>query len=108
MFLGLNPDVARTRKASRMVTVPLPSSSAPGERPVDVLPTESMCAPTMTGIISIISDLGWGLQVPRLVLVPGILTMIDGMLNECVNLVTVIAEFTAAMLERRVNNQVDA
>lgn len=30
---------------------------------------------------------------------PGILTMMDGMLNEWVNLVTVMAEFAAAMLE---------
>lgn len=34
--------------------------------------------------------------------------MIDGMLNECVNLVTVIAEFTAAMLESWLNSHVDA
>lgn len=91
-----------------MVTVPLPSSSAPGERPVDVLPTESMCAPTMTEVISQKIRYEVGFQVPRLVLVPGILTMIDGMLNECVNLVTVMAGLTATMLESRVNSQVDA
>lgn len=52
----------------------------------------------MTGVISQRIRYGVGFQVPRLVLVPGILTMIDGMLNECVNLVTVMAGLTAAML----------
>lgn len=48
VFFGLKPDSARILKASRMVTVPVPLSSAPGDRPDEVLPTESWWAPTIT------------------------------------------------------------
>lgn len=81
VFFGWKPDSTRILKASRMVTDPVPLSSAPGERPAEVLPTESWCAPTMT----------------RLVVFPGILAIMDGWLNECVNLVTVIAGLAAAI-----------
>ncbi len=36
--------------------------------------------------------------IPRFELVPGILTMIEGWLKECVKVVTVIAELADAML----------
>jgi hypothetical protein len=41
VFLGANFEEARIRKVSKMVTLPVPLSSAPGDLPVDVLPTES-------------------------------------------------------------------
>lgn len=62
VFFGLKPDSARILNASRIVTVPVPLSSAPGDRPAEVLPTESWCAPTIT----------------RLVVFPGILAIMDG------------------------------
>ena len=46
-------------------------------------------------------------DLPRLVLVPGILAMIEGWLKECVNLVTVIAGFAAATVVTVLNNQVE-
>lgn len=41
-------------------------------------------------------------------MVPGIFAMIDGWLNECVNLVTVIFEFADAMLVTWLKSQVEA
>jgi hypothetical protein len=41
VFFGANPEEARIRKVSKMVTLPVPLSSAPGDLPVEVLPTES-------------------------------------------------------------------
>lgn len=75
MFFGAYLASERIRRASRIVTAPLPLSSAPGPLAVLDPPVLSKWAPTIT----------------RLLLVPGIRAMTLGWLKECVNWVTTIA-----------------
>jgi hypothetical protein len=74
--VGLNPDASNARKASIRLTEPLPSSSAPGARPmVGLLKLmESMCAPRM---------------VTGPVVIPGIRATMELWTHVCLKAVTV-------------------